>query len=112
MSIDKFTLLMEKQERCPESLPSSLQALWYDKRDWDKADRMVRNASDFNIAWLPAYLHRREGNLSNTRYWYKRSGRPEFKVDLNQEWSRLLGICLGRFRARLAKLTMHCWASD
>jgi hypothetical protein len=54
MSIDKFTRLMEKQERCPESVPSSLQALWYDKRDWDKADQMVRDASDLNIAWLPA----------------------------------------------------------
>jgi hypothetical protein len=51
---------MEKQERFPESLPSSLPALWYDKRDWDKADQMVRDASDFNMPGsLPSYIEQR-----------------------------------------------------
>ena len=90
MSIDKFTLLMEKQEISPASLPSSLQALWYDKKgDWDKADQIVQNVNDADNAWVHAYLHRKEGDLSNARYWYRRSGRSEFKESLNQEWEQI-----------------------
>jgi DNA polymerase III delta prime subunit len=90
MTFDEFTQLMEKQERCPSSLPEALQALWYDKRgDWNKAHQIVQNASDADSAWVHAYLHRKEGDLSNARYWYNRTGRPEFKAELNQEWEQI-----------------------
>ncbi len=90
MTFDEFTQLMEKQERCPEPLPSSVQALWYDKKgDWDKAHQIVQNASDADSAWVHAYLHRKESDLSNARYWYRRSGRSEFKESLNQEWEQI-----------------------
>jgi hypothetical protein len=89
MTFDEFTQLMEKQERCPEPLPSSLQALWYGKRDWDKADQIVQNVNDADSAWVHAYLHRKEGDLSNARYWYRRSGRSEFNESLNQEWEQI-----------------------
>lgn len=89
MTLDEFTQLME-QERCPESLPKALQALWYDKNgDWHKAHQIVQNASDTDSAWVHAYLHRKEGDLSNARYWYRRTGRPEFKQDLHQEWEQI-----------------------
>ena len=90
MTFDEFTQLMEKQEISPEPLPSSLQALWYDKRDWDKANRIVQNANDADNAWVHAYLPRKEGDLSNARYWYRRSGRSEFKESLNQEWEQIV----------------------
>lgn len=90
MTKDEFTQLMEKQERCPESLPIALQGLWYDKKgDWDKAHQIVQDASDTDSAWVHAYLHRKEGDISNARIWYRRSGRPEFKEDLNQEWEQI-----------------------
>ena len=90
MSFDELTQLMGKQERCPNSLPKALQALWYDKKgDWDKAHQIVQNAGDADSAWVHAYLHRKEGDLSNARYWYSRSGRPEFKAQLNQEWEHI-----------------------
>jgi hypothetical protein len=76
------TRLIKKQEISPEPLPLSLQALWYDKRDWDKADRIVQNASDADNAWVHAYLHRKEGDLS--------SGRSEFKESVNQEWEQIV----------------------
>ena len=88
--LDEFTQLMEKQEKCPDDLPPSLQALWYDKKgDWDKAHQIVQNASDPDSAWVHAYLHRKEGDLSNATYWYSRSGQPEFKEALNQEWEQI-----------------------
>ena len=90
MTFDEFTQLMEKQETIPSSLPTALQGLWYDKKgDWDKAHQIVQNASDADNAWVHAYLHRKEGDLSNARIWYKRSGKPEFKADLNQEWEQI-----------------------
>jgi len=49
----------------------------------------VQNASDSDSAWVHAYLHRKEGDLNNARYWYRRSGRPEFKEDLHQEWEQI-----------------------
>lgn len=90
MTLDEFALMEEKQERCLESLPKALQALWYDKKgDWDKAHQIVQNASDADSAWVHAYLHRKEGDFSNARYWYRRTGRSEFKEDLEQEWQQI-----------------------
>jgi len=90
MTLDEFIQLMEKQEIFPEFLPKTLQALWYDKKgDWDKAHQIVQNASDPDSAWVHAYLHRKEGDLSNAHYWYRRSGQREFKEDLNQEWEQI-----------------------
>jgi hypothetical protein len=91
MKFEEFTQLMETQARFPELIPSQLQALWYDKKgNWDKAHQIVQNASDADSAWVHAYLHRKEGDLSNARYWYKRSGRSEFKETLNQEWEQMV----------------------
>ena len=97
MTIDEFTQLMERQEKCPSCLPSALQALWYDKKgDWDKAHQIVQNASDTYSAWVHAYLHRKEGDLFNARHWYKRSGQPECKEDLHQEWEQIATNLLGK----------------
>ena len=91
MTLDEFAQLMEKQEICSSSLPEALQALWYDKKgDWQKAHQIVQNASDTDSAWVHAYLHRKEGDKSNARYWYRHSGLPEFKEYLNQEWEQIV----------------------
>lgn len=64
--------------------------MWHDKKgDWDKAHRAVDHASDPDSAWVHAYLHRKEGDLSNARYWYERSGHPESQVELDQEWEQI-----------------------
>jgi hypothetical protein len=90
MEINEFTQLIEKQEKCPESWSRALQALWHDKKgDWDRAHRIVQSANDVDSGWVHAYLHRKEGDDSNARYWYRRSGQPEFKAGLNQEWEQI-----------------------
>jgi hypothetical protein len=62
----------------PTQLESDhLKALWYDTHgDWDTAHRIVQNMSDANAEWIHAYLHRKEPDIANSKYWYRRSGRP------------------------------------
>lgn len=38
---------------------------------------------------MHAYLHRKEGDIGNARYWYSRAGRPVFQGTLQQEWEAI-----------------------
>ena len=68
----------------------SLQSLWYEKKgNWDEAHTLLEDASDKDSAWVHAYLHRREGDFNNARYWYNRSGKTESKVSLDEEWDEI-----------------------
>lgn len=90
MRMDEFNQSIKTQENCPPSLPKALQALWHAKKgDWDKAHQIVQAASDTDSGWVHAYLHREEGDIGNARYWYRRTGRPEFKAALDQEWQEI-----------------------
>jgi len=43
--------------------------------DWDAAHNLVQQFDgDANAAWIHAVLHKIEGDLSNSRYWYQRAG--------------------------------------
>ena len=41
-------------------------------------------------AWLHAFLHRREGDLANADYWYRRAGRRRPEIGLDEEWRSLV----------------------
>ena len=90
MTLEEFRQLIEKQESYPESLPKALQALWYDKQgDWGKAHQIVQDANDTDSGWVHAYLHRKEGDMSNAGYWYRRTRQSEFQGELSQEWEQI-----------------------
>jgi hypothetical protein len=36
-----------------------------------------------------AYLHRKEGDLGNAAYWYRRAGRPLCRDKLDVEWAAI-----------------------
>ncbi len=75
---------------CPDGEATAVRALWYDKRgDWNTAHELVQNASDRDSAWVHAYLHRKEGDLANAGYWYRRSGRSSFNGELDREWEAI-----------------------
>ncbi len=66
--------------------PLALQALWYDyQEDWHKSHKLIDTQSDRDCAWVHAYLHRKEGDLWNARYWYRRSCKPESLLSLTEE---------------------------
>jgi hypothetical protein len=54
-----------------------LKALWYDLNgDWDTAHSIVQKMNDVNAMWIHAYLHRKEPDISNAKYWYRNAGKP------------------------------------
>jgi hypothetical protein len=66
----------------------ALQALWWDARGhWDRAHALAQvDEEDRQCAWVHAYLHRKEGDLSNAAYWYRRAGQPVADSSLSAEW--------------------------
>jgi hypothetical protein len=74
-----------------------IQALWHDARgDWDGAHAIAQEVDDEEGAWVHAYLHRKEGDLSNARYWYRRARQPEATDSLDSEWARIATALLAR----------------
>ncbi len=91
MLFDQFIQQLETSTHCPPNLSIPLQALWFDKKgDWAKAHALVQDESDRDSAWVHAYLHRVEGDLSNARYWYRRAGRPAATSELDREWRHIV----------------------
>ncbi len=40
---------------------------------WDASHRIVQQRDDQTAAWIHAVLHKMEGDLGNSRYWYGRA---------------------------------------
>jgi hypothetical protein len=71
----------------PAGLAPALRALWHDARgDWDAAHRIAQEDDSRDAAWVHAYLHRKEGDISNARYWYGRAGKDADPGSLEEEW--------------------------
>jgi hypothetical protein len=49
----------------------------------------VQDESTPAAAWVHAHLHRKEGDISNARYWYARAGNDTSNLDLDQEWDEI-----------------------
>jgi hypothetical protein len=85
--------LQATQPPAPLSLP--LQALWWDaKGDWDRAHECAQADHGPLGAAVHAYLHRKEPDPANARYWYDRAGRPPVNGSLDQGWDALAGELL------------------
>ena len=83
MNIEEFRRQNHQQIK---SYSLALQALWYDyQEDWYKSHKLIDTQRDRDCTWVHAYLHRKEGDLWNARYWYRRSGKPESLLSLTEE---------------------------
>jgi len=88
MTLDDFRRSLQNAAAPP--MPALLEALWLDAHgEWDAAHRVAQDVDTPDGSWVHAYLHRREGDRSNARYWYRRAGRPEATDALTAEWDRL-----------------------
>jgi hypothetical protein len=81
----------------PPGLDLALQALWWDGQgNWDRAHACAQvNEADPSAAWVHAYLHRKEGDLANAAYWYRRAGRPVARDEFEAEWAAIATALLG-----------------
>jgi hypothetical protein len=87
MTIEEYETSAGKGGSPPESLSPLLRALWVDRQgDWETAHRITQDIDGVDAAWVHAYLHRREGDLGNARYWYRRANRRESDETLEAEW--------------------------
>ena len=80
MNIEGFESCL-KDARPPAALPALLSALWHDARgDWKRAHEIVQGEKGEDAAAVHAYLHRKEGDLSNADYWYGRARRQRVRA--------------------------------
>ena len=90
MTLEEFKSTMAADEP-PAGISAALRALWYDaKGDWPEAHRIAQDIEGPDGSWIHAYLHRKEGDLSNAGYWYRRASRPIATDSLEQEWERMV----------------------
>ena len=79
----------------PPGVRDEVVALWKDAQgDWDGAHATVQDLETPAAAWVHAYLHRREGDQSNARYWYTRAGKPPSRLTLDEEWAEIADALL------------------
>ncbi|MCO5239960.1 MAG: hypothetical protein M9904_07880 [Chitinophagaceae bacterium] len=94
MEFENFVSSLDDNDP-PAFISAYLQSLWYDARgDWNKAHEMVQDIHDSKASHIHAYLHRKEGDVSNARYWYTRAGKPCPTVTLQEEWASLVKALL------------------
>ena len=75
----------------PSTVSDHLKALWYDaKDDWQQSHNIIQDINDDNAAWIHAYLHRKEADIGNAEYWYRRAGRKRPFSSLEQEWENIV----------------------
>ncbi len=85
----------------PAAMPDLLAALWWDARgDWHRAHTLAQDVESPDGAWVHAYLHRREGDPANARYWYRRAGRQPGREALDQERDAIVQELLANLAAQ------------
>ena len=79
----------------PGNLSRYLQSLWYDaKGDWNRSHEIIQDIADERAAWIHAYLHRKEGDIGNADYWYRRAGKSRPDKTLEEEWTSIVEALL------------------
>lgn len=87
---EEFKISLENIDP-PSDLAPHMQALWYDaKGDWSKAHSLIDHLEDPQSSHVHAYLHRKEGDIWNADYWYRKAGKKRPSLTLDEEWEHLL----------------------
>jgi hypothetical protein len=89
MTIEDFRASLQESAP-PANLPPLLEALWWEgKGNFNLAHSIAQDDPSPNGAWVHAYLHRKEGDVGNAGYWYRRAGRPPSRDALDAEWEAI-----------------------
>jgi hypothetical protein len=88
MSVEEFRQLARGD--APPGVSGALLALLEDARgDWAAAHEAAQADDSRDGAWVHAYLHRKERDVGNAAYWYRRAGRPLPQGGLDAEWEQI-----------------------
>jgi hypothetical protein len=83
------------QNEPPVDLTFPLAALWWDaKGDWARSHDLVDELETAEGMAVHAYLHRKNGETSNSDYWYERAGRKFHRPAFDAEWQALVEALL------------------
>src|SRR5262245_60682976 len=97
MTFEAFRSSLAHDTEPPAGLSAPLRALWLDgKGDWAGAHGTVDSLETKTAARVHAYIHRKEGDLDNARYWYRRAGVQPVSGSLESEWADLVRALLAR----------------
>lgn len=91
MTIEGFIESLKNQQS-PQGISEIAEGLWYDaKGNWEAAHNIAQSREgmpDYDL--LHAYLHRKEGDDWNARYWYSRAKSKMPDVSIEKEWEELV----------------------
>ena len=90
MTFDEFRRTLDGSQPPPD-LDGAMEAVWWaGKGSWDRAhERAQANEGEAASDLVHAHLHRREGDLGNAAYWYRRAGEPVATSSLDAEWEAI-----------------------
>ena len=89
MNLSEFRSSIE-QPTPPDDMSFALRTLWWDaKGDWHRAHACAQQDRTQTGSSVHAYLHRKEGDMTNAAGWYSRAGRAQPTGPLEDEWEML-----------------------
>ena len=78
-------------ETPPAGLGHALAGLWWDaKGNWQQAHEAAQLDEGPAGSWVHGYLHRKEAEIFNAEYWYKRAGKSIGQGSLDSEWRAIV----------------------
>ena len=97
MTLADFDAAVAARRPLPAGAAPLLTALWHDAiGDWAGAHGAAQDIDSPDGAWVHAYLHRREGDISNAHYWYRRAGQTAASGPLDDERRAIVAALLSR----------------
>lgn len=82
---EDFKSTLQKSEP-PTEWPETLKSLWYAANgDWKASHDIAQDLKNDMGSWIHAYLHRKEGDVFNAGYWYRRAKREFPEMSLGDE---------------------------
>lgn len=90
MTLEEFRKTLAQQAP-PSELSLALRAMWEDaKGNWNTAHEIAQSIDTRAGSWIHGYLHRKEGDLANAGYWYRRAAQTTAHDTLEEEWARIV----------------------
>ena len=90
MNINNLIESTQRKEP-PNQLSEIHLALWYAlKGDWDMAHNITQDIQSETASWIHAYLHRKEGDIGNAHYWYRRANKKPYSGSLKAELDEIV----------------------